>query len=79
MQWGGVVMGVGAGTHTLLCVHVGVIVHPRVCVCTVWQGCVGRKCGLVGGERAAVMCRVGCGRVGGVVAGWARVVVVPCV
>ncbi len=25
-------MGVGAGTHTLLCVYVGVIVYPRVCV-----------------------------------------------
>ncbi len=44
-----------------------------------WQGCVGRKCGYVGGERAAVMCRQGYGRVGGVVAGGARVVVVPCV
>jgi hypothetical protein len=27
----------------------------------------------VGGERAAVMCRQGCGRVGGAVAGGARV------
>ncbi len=44
VQWGEVVMGVGAGTHTLLCVYVGVIVYPRVCVCTVWQARVGKKC-----------------------------------
>ncbi len=37
VQWGGLVMGVGAGTHTLLCVHVGVIVSQGVCV-----NCVGR-------------------------------------
>ncbi len=40
---GGLVMGVGAGTHTLLCVYVGVIVSQGVCA--VLQGCVGRKCG----------------------------------
>jgi hypothetical protein len=38
VQWGGVVMGVGAGTHTLLCVYVGVIVSQDVRVC-----CVGRR------------------------------------
>ncbi len=32
VQWGGVVIGVGAGTHTLLCVYVGVIVSQDVCV-----------------------------------------------
>jgi hypothetical protein len=32
-------MGVGAGTHTLLCVYVGVIVHPRMCVCCVAGVC----------------------------------------
>ncbi len=56
VQWGGVVMGVGAGTHTLLCVYVGVAVSQGVCILC-GQGCVGRKCVLVGGERAAVMCR----------------------
>jgi hypothetical protein len=30
VQWGGLVMGVGAGTHTLLCVYVGVIVSLGV-------------------------------------------------
>ncbi len=42
MQWGGVVMGVGAGTHTLLCVYVGVVVSQGVCVLFV-QGSVGRR------------------------------------
>ncbi len=44
VQWGGLVMGVGAGTHTLLCVYVGVIVSQDVCVlCS--RGVFGEKCG----------------------------------
>ncbi len=44
VQWAGLVMAVGAGTHTLLYVYVGVIVSQGVCVLC-GQGCVGRKCG----------------------------------
>jgi hypothetical protein len=68
----------GRDTHTVLCVYVGVIASQGVCVLC-GRGVLGGSVGRWGVERAAVMCRQGCGRVGGVVAGGAMVVVVPCV
>jgi hypothetical protein len=44
VQWGGLVMGVGAGTHTLLCACGCDCASQDVCVLC-GQGCVGRKCG----------------------------------